>query len=156
MRPLSDEEINEFMKLAGNNKFLGVFSKDKLPAKISDGESVVINLQNFDEGSGSHWTCVYNDPDKQDIEYFDSYGFPGGDEIKDFMKTSGKKPTYCTNEIQSLNENSIVCGYYCIYYILSRIKGIDKYDVVYNKFTNNNAQKNDKTVIDELKKILLK
>ena len=50
-------------------------------------------------GRGSPWVC-YRNVDKQICEYFDSFGLIMPNEIKYYLKTSGKKMVYLSVEIQ--------------------------------------------------------
>lgn len=146
-KALSTDECELFMK--NNPGYLGTFPKDELPIKLSTHQSCIINLDNHD-GPGTHWVAVYCGNDY--CEYFDSYGIIPPTIIRRFMRTSKKKMIYSTTEIQPLRNDSILCGYYCIYYIVMRAKGVEPYDVLY-KFEINNELSNDKLLIRELKKI---
>jgi hypothetical protein len=47
--------------------FGGVYSKDQLPELIKD-KFYIVNLQDHDEGAGTHWTAFYyNYPSTQSI-----------------------------------------------------------------------------------------
>ena len=92
-----------------------------LPKRIGEDESVVINTQDYLDGSGTHWVCVVSQPDSNDAEYFDSFGVHSSDVVVGYMKTSGKGLVYGDNHIQDVD--SIMCGYYVCYFILERAKG---------------------------------
>jgi len=70
---LSNFDIIE--KLKDVVGFRGVFSKDELD-DVPAGGSCVVNIENFNDGSGTHWVAVYNN------NYFDSFGLPPSDLIK--------------------------------------------------------------------------
>ncbi len=53
--------------------FDSVYSKDQLPELIKD-KFYIVNLQDHDEGGGSHWTVFHFNYPSTSI-YFDSYGF---------------------------------------------------------------------------------
>jgi len=99
-----------------------------LPVTISRNESCVINIQDYFEGNGTHWVCVYNDPKSKDVEYFDSFGLRPADRIVEYMDTAGKGIVYKDVDIQSID--SIMCGYYCCYYIIQRYKGRKPLDII--------------------------
>ena len=99
-----------------------------LPKRIEQNESVIINLQDYFKGAGTHWVVVYNKPDHKNIEYFDSFALSPPEEMIQFMKTSGKPLEYNSGQIQTMD--SIMCGYYCIYYILERSRGRKHVDVL--------------------------
>ena len=96
--------------------FRGVFPRDKLPP-FRDGV-YVINTDSS-KGKGQHWVSVYITPVA--TEYFDSYG---GDPIKE-IKRWGKRKTWVTNPVPLQSPLSAVCGQYCIYYLLHRVRGVD-------------------------------
>ena len=73
----------------GIKYFRGIYSRDNLPDKIHKLETGIINLDDS-MGGGSHWIC-YRDVDKQYCEYFDPFGLIMPNEIKIYLKTSGKK-----------------------------------------------------------------
>jgi len=130
---------------SGNKtKFIGVFSKDELPDKLNENENLIINLDDHD-GNGTHWTCIYND-DGEYCQYFDSYGFPPPDLAINFMRTSNKKIAYSTSQIQM--SNSILCGYYCMYFINERDKGKSMYDIIYSfeQIYNNSKTENPEII----------
>ena len=67
---LFDYEIKNLLSHIKN--FNGVFSKDLLPKNFKNGW-YVINMQNHNEGHGTHWTCFKNTPNN--LFYWDSFGF---------------------------------------------------------------------------------
>lgn len=152
-KPLSNFEIILLMTDRKNktNEFLGVFTRDELPHEIKNNQSLILNLDNR-QGNGTHWTCVYNDTSDK-IEYFDSYGLPPPEEVIKLLKKTGKKILYSTSQIQSTN--SVLCGYYCIYYINERENGKSMYDIIYNfeQITDNilDPKKNSKILMDYFK-----
>lgn len=149
VRPLATDEIEAIMNYSNNPTFIGVFAIDTLPQKIQPNQSMIINL-NTSKQSGSHWVTVYCG--NRYCEYFDSFGIIPPPEIRKMCYTSGLPCVYSTNSIQNLN--SILCGYFSIYYILMRSQGIDMYDIIY-EFDIDNEKQNDKLVMNGLKKILL-
>lgn len=117
---------------------IGVFSKDKLPQKRDIG-SYYINLQDSDEGDGTHWTIavIYND-DERETEtittirenatsrgetkngervyrvgalYFDPFGVDMPREVNNFLSPFKPIP-YNNRQIQGLRQSE--CGWYCI------------------------------------------
>lgn len=141
------------MKFAGIHNFVGCFSKDKLPSKIVNDSSYIVNLENEDDGNGTHWTCIYSaDSNFNRHQYYDSYGIAPPKEVIKFMKSSNNKNcVYSSNTTQ--NYKSILCGYYCINYIIQRYYGVEPYDIIY-QFENKNNKTNDKLVMNNLKLFL--
>jgi hypothetical protein len=128
---------------------VGVFSKDRLPEKPQIG-SYYINLQNHNEGNGTHWVFakVYCDDDREDTYaldkkgkklyrcgalYFDTFGVNMPKEVEDFLKPFKPVP-YNNRHIQNIN--STECGWYNIAldYSLEHKKHSDTYLEDYEKF----------------------
>ena len=109
-----------------------------LPNPKTSKDSVVINLQDFAAGGGTHWVCVYRN------EYFDSYGLCSPDIVETWMRKNHKDITYNSSKLQM---NDSMCGYYCIYYIRERYKGRTAMDILLD-FTQTPSQHNENLVKD--------
>ena len=127
-KPLSNIDLLQWVTQLGIKYFRGIYSRDNLPQKIHKLETGIINLYDS-TGGGSHWVC-YRNVDKQFCEYFDPFGLIMPNEIKHYLKTSGKKMVYSSDEIQE--RDSVLCGYWCLYYLLERQKGRSLLDVIHN------------------------
>ena len=125
------------------SNFKGVFSKDLLPKIINQNESCIVNIEDYFNGNGTHWVCIYNDHNSKDVEYFDSFGLYPSDVVVDYMKTSQKGIIYNDGEIQ--DSNSIMCGYYCCYYIIKRFTGHKHIDILLD-FDQEPTSKNEKQI----------
>jgi len=86
---------------------VGVFSKDTLPDRCYVG-SYIINMEDSDVGNGTHWVLLKIFPTKEVI-YFDSFGLPFPEQIKDFVKG---KIAISNREIQHIDATT--CGYFCL------------------------------------------
>jgi len=113
---------------------IGIYSKNKLPQKCYVG-GYIINLEDSDDGSGTHWVSLYI-TQKKEILYFDSFGMPPPREIKVFVNY--KPIAINTRTIQNIN--STLCGYYCLYFLKyietnlnNKIKSIFE---IYDNFLN--------------------
>lgn len=118
MNELNNFEIQDIMDK--KNIFIqGVYSKDMLPTILKKG-FYVINIQNSNDGGGSHWTCLYYNGDNDNI-YFDSFGSPSPLEVQEKLKN------YSYNDKQIQNIDSTACGYYCIAFMeyMDRFKNND-------------------------------
>ena len=120
LKPLSNINIDQIMKKYKITNYRGTYSKDMLPKSINNSESMIINLQDYFKGEGTHWVVIYNDKNSNMIEYFDSFGLKPPIECIKYMKTSNKPIEYNSSQIQIIY--SIMCGYYCCYYIIERYK----------------------------------
>ena len=106
----------------------GVYSKDTLPNNLKIGW-YIINLQNLNDGTGTHWTCFKYNPNI--IEYFDAFGFEPPLEILEKAKAD---IIYNKKEIQDLKSTS--CGWFCIGAIIS--DDFNKYLSMFSDNTNIN------------------
>ena len=134
IKPLSNFDLMEWVKKLGINHLRGIYSRDRLPNKIKE-ECGIINLDDI-KGPGTHWVC-YRNIDKV-FEYFDPFGLIMPSEALKYFNTSGKHIIYSIDEIQ--NRNTVLCGYWCLYYLLERQKGKSILDVIHNPhFDNDNS-----------------
>ena len=148
-KPLSNYDIKDWVKQLGIKHFRGVFSKDVLPTQIKNKECGIVNLDNH-IGPGTHWV-VYRNIDRF-CEYFDSFGLMMPSEVKKYMATSGKQLEYSGDEIQE--RDSVLCGYWCLYYLLERQKGRSILDVIHNsKFDMSDTSVNHRFIINYFKNI---
>lgn len=139
---LSNFDINRICRKL-DLPIVGVFNKDTLPKEKKIG-SYYVNMQNADEGDGTHWVMfkIYCDDDRSplfkfdDAEpkvckalYFDSFGIGCPKEVSDYLKPFGK-PAQNTKHIQNIRSSQ--CGWYCIacdYFIESDGKDyLDSYE----------------------------
>lgn len=106
--------------LRGVPHFKGVLSADALLTDILQGDFlVVVNTQPKDQ-VGAHW-CVfgrfgtvaeYFDPAGMTADYYQSYWH-------DFLCSHS---TYMTNDNRIQDYDSLMCGWFAIYYIIKRDK----------------------------------
>ena len=75
-------------------------------------------------------------------------------EIKNYLITSGKKMMYSPDEIQE--KDSVLCGYWCLYYLLERQNGRSLLYVIHNtKFNFTDQMINHKFLISYFKNKLM-
>jgi hypothetical protein len=111
MNELSNFELIDLIKdMKLDYHFGGVYSKDLLPQELIREKFYIVNLQDHDEGSGTHWTVFYYNKPLTSI-YFDSYGFPAPLDVENRIKPY----IYNDAEIQDFNASS--CGYFCLAFI---------------------------------------
>ena len=141
IKPLSNFDLMEWVKKLGIRHLRGIYSRDGLPQKIKK-ECGIINLDDI-KGPGTHWVC-YRNLDSV-VEYFDPFGLIMPSEALKYFNTSrrkgstsGKQIVYSMDEIQ--NRNTVLCGYWCLYYLLERQNGKNFLDVIHNPhFDNDNS-----------------
>ena len=69
-------------------------------------------------------------------------------EVEKYLRTSGKKIIYSSNPIQAY-DTSVMCGYYCLFFIAMMNKGYDVYDIIY-RFGLKNEKSNDKILLENI------
>ena len=149
-KPLSNFDLINWVKQLGIKHFRGVFSRDRLPDEINHKEVGIVNLDTH-TGPGTHWVC-YRNIDNHLCEYFDSFGLIMPDEIQSYLRTSGEKLIYSSDEIQE--RDSVLCGYWCLYYLLERQRGRSILDVIHNsKFSATDKSVNHAFIIHYFKNI---
>ena len=104
---LTDEQIKEFFKDCALPLVCCV-SKDRLPDKKYIGDYIV-NMENEDAGSGTHWTFCKIYPDGNKALYFDSFGVYPSQDVKEFLKPL--EIMFNSRQIQDIR--SEMCGYFC-------------------------------------------
>ena len=112
--PLTNFEIQKYYK--NEPRFNGVFSRNNLPKKIKDG-AYIINLDEYAD-AGTHWIVLFCK--KNEIVYFDSFGVENiPEEIKEFIGNINIK----ANIFRVQENNSRMCGYFCIGFIAFMLAG---------------------------------
>ncbi len=138
------ELIDLIKKFKLDNHFGGVYSKDQLPELIKD-KFYIVNLQDHDEGGGTHWTCFYYNYPSTSI-YFDSYGFIVPRDVQKLISP------YVFNEKDIQDFNSSACGWYCIAFIKFLHNKTDKEEMfkTFLKLFKLETIKNDKILPEML------
>lgn len=75
----------------------------------------IINLQDSDDGNGTHWVALWLEKNKNRKKcfYFDSFGVDPPLAVMDFCSRYGAKEIITnTKEIQNINAGG--CGQYCV------------------------------------------
>lgn len=141
LKPLSNFDIINICKKL-NIPLIDVVSKDELYQIPKQNGFYIVNMQNVDDGPGTHWVAMIKRPNIS--LYFDSYGFPPAISMIDFLRPS--KIAYSSNDIQYLK--SILCGYFVIAWLkylqpFNDVKILlQKYDEFINLFSED-ERKND-------------
>lgn len=115
---MNTKEINE--ELVNWKYYVGAFAIDKIPNISKRPISMIVNT---DPSSmpGEHWIAIYLEGNKKG-EYFDSFGFPPRDGIKEFLNEQCPDGWRCSN-IMLQQISAITCGAYCVMYIKMRSLG---------------------------------
>ncbi len=106
--------------------FTGVYARNRLPRQIKVPFAFVGNTDP-DNLPGTHWVAVYVDANGRG-EYYDPTGRPPIQAA--FLNFLDKHCTDWTfNGVRVQEEDSIVCGHHCIYYLVHRCAGRSMTDV---------------------------
>ncbi len=148
-----------------NIPLVGVYSKNRIPKKIIDG-NYIINMQDDEDKNGNnlpgtHWVAFTTENNK--VNYFDSFGFGPPSIVRMMLKKyyfEKNKPdflAYSMTQIQNINSG--VCGWYCVYFCYFMDKYKDKHknlgyrlQAFLNKF-DEDTEKNREILKKELAKI---
>ena len=106
----------------------GVYSADQIPKHIRQGGFIV----NTDVSSkpGKHWCAFYFDGFGRS-EFFDSYGNPPQYYSYGFLTCLRRNSSVWThNKTKLQGHYSNVCGQYCLYYLIHRVRGQSLCDIV--------------------------
>jgi hypothetical protein len=131
---LNTSQINRIME--SSKDFYGTYPKDHFykvlhQIKPKSRGGAILNLDTSDE-NGSHWVAIYWDARQngsQTIEYCDSFGRqPPHDIMNDLQQLKKKLEAdnplkLKINRIQRQDKRSVSCGYFCINFILNRLRG---------------------------------
>ena len=121
-----------------------------MPKKIRK-ECGIINLDS-QIGAGTHWVA-YRNIDDHVCEYFDSFGLIMPTDTQKYLSKSGKRVLISGDEIQE--RDSVLCGYWCLYYLLERQKGVPMLGVIHNAaFDPQDKSVNHRFIINYFKHII--
>jgi len=101
---------------------------------------VVLNLDNHDQ-DGSHWVSLFCDFDKDNIYYFDSYGYKETKEVRNFVERLQKQGKELNKDIKfNINKNrhqykNSECGVYSMNFIERLLKD-EPFDDISNIIVN--------------------
>ena len=132
-KPLSNFDLLQWVDFLKIPNFEGIFARDEvMPRKHSP---CIINLDSL-ENAGTHWVCCV--PGGRALWYFDSFGMGFPQEFK------SSKPVIW-NSSQFQNIKSVLCGYYCLYFLHQWAQGKDFYDIL-KPFSLSDTMQNEKFI----------
>ena len=123
---LSNLDLDYYCKLFKIN-IIQVLSKDLFKNYKAKAGCYIVNLGDSNTG-GTHWTSfIIND---KIATYFDSFGLIPPQSIVKFIKRYNKhlRIIYSIDQIQDYN--SVLCGWFCVYYLYF-------FNVLHKKNTSN-------------------
>ena len=141
------------MKIPTPKVFRGVISRDQIEDLIDSSKNqrcyYIVNLNDSTQ-PGSHWVVIHVKPKGKPIEYFDSFGLNAPNEVVQLSNSLGVNYIYNSTQYQDLN--SVLCGYWCLYFVNESRKGRSYYEIV-RPFSHTDTQFNERLIIDYFRKI---
>lgn len=125
--PLSNLHIEKLVEKFNLSDYsLPVICKDNFLSNVKNLSEkhklihfCVINLQDSDDGNGTHWVCYFKC--YSTIYYFDSFGVQPFQALVDWCNDKNYLLWYNTEKVQ---EDDWSCGYWCVKNILNIFKVI--------------------------------
>ena len=117
-KPLSNFDLLQWVDFLKIPNFKGIFARDEVMPR--EHSPCIINLDEL-ENAGTHWVCCA--PGEKALWYFDSFGMGFPQEFK-----SSKPVIWSSSQYQNIN--SVLCGYYCLYFLHQWAQGKDFYDIL--------------------------
>ena len=122
--------------------FRGVISRDQI-VLIDRLGYYIVNLNDSTQ-PGSHWVVI-NVKSRGPLEYFDSFGLNAPHEVVELSERMGLNYLYNSTQYQDLN--SVLCGYWCLYFVNESRKGRSYYEIV-RPFSHTDTQFNERLIIE--------
>ena len=135
---MSNFEIEKWVKQLGIKNFRGVFSRNSLPKSPLKNECGIVNLDDS-KGPGTHWISYFNN------YYFDPFGLLPPKELIRYI------PSLKYSTIQYQDKLSLLCGYFCLFFIKMLQDNVHIYDLLYKLLDINNSIQNEQTIINYFK-----
>lgn len=133
------------------NITINIIAIDELPNSIEKYPiGFIVNTSKHYE-RGEHWLAIYVQ-NKQNVVFFDSYGKSPehySQPLNNFIRSIQPMFKYNMNCLQS--SKSIVCGYYCIYFMLFMSRGLTLKDIT--SHFDDNLINNDIYIFDYIQSI---
>ena len=135
--------------------FDGVFSFDKIPAKLQLYHFIICNTD-ISSGTGKHWFCIIRS-NKKFVECFDSLGF------QEQSKKTALLSALKFNRISEIKinttpvqlSNTDTCGKFCLMFIIERLHNPDMpFDELINDIFSDDCKKNEELVANFFHEII--
>ena len=139
----------KFLKV---KSFRGVISRDQI-ALIGSWKNFegyyIVNLNDSTQ-PGSHWVVIHvrgsTEPLKYEyLEYFDSFGLNAPMELVELSDKFHLNYLYNSTQYQDLK--SVLCGYWCLYFVNESQKGRSYYDIL-KPFSHTDTQFNERLIVE--------
>lgn len=120
------------------------FNLDKQIERGIKHIGIIFNLDKHDQ-SGSHWVSLFVDIKKEEIYFFDSYGFrihPGVNKFSKMIIKQSMNSEYTktfkrfSNNVEHQLSTDSECGVYCLHIIIELLKGVDFNELVSKRISD--------------------
>lgn len=140
-----DQFIDYFSKVPHvQSMFLNVVAINEIPKTIPIRNFLICNLS-LSHLPGSHWISIVR-PEKNIIEIFNSLGYQSLDSLIPHFKFPKSYELHFNIE-QFQEDNSISCGYFCIYFLIHRVLNYDmSFEHILNDIFDENKNQNEELV----------
>ena len=141
----------KYMKIS-KAVFRGVISRDQILSIVNAKRGYYIVNLNDSTQPGSHWVVIHvrSKSTGQLLEYFDSFGLNAPNEVVELSDRLGVYYIYNSTQYQDLN--SVLCGYWCLYFVNESRKGKSFYEIV-RPFSQTDTQFNERLIVEYFRKI---
>ena len=102
------------------SQFEGLFAANQIPKRVRSYPTCMINSPTWSHLPGEHWLALHF-PSAQDVEFFDSYGFPPSAYGDHLEALEHKRVTRNQKTLQAADSN--VCGYHCLFLLYYKARG---------------------------------
>ena len=132
--------------------FRGVISRDQILSIVNAKRGYYIVNLNDSTQPGSHWVVIHvrSKTTGQPLEYFDSFGLNAPNEVVELSDRLGVNYIYNSTQYQDLK--SVLCGYWCLYFVNESRKGRSYYDIL-KPFSHTDTQFNERLIVEYFRKI---
>ena len=152
-KPLSNFDLLQWVDFLKIPNFKGIFARDEVMPR--EHSPCIINLDSL-ANAGTHWVCCAPGKRPQGARpqgarsqgarpqgaralwHFDSFGMGFPQEFK-----SSKPVIWNSSQLQNIN--SVLCGYYCLYFLHQWAQGKDFYDIL-KPFSLSDTMQNEKFI----------
>ena len=142
----------KYMKIrpSGPQAFRGVISRDQIYSLIDRQGYYIVNLNDSTQ-PGSHWVVINVRAPPNPIEYFDSFGLNAPNEVVELSERMGVNYLYNSTQYQDLN--SVLCGYWCLYFVNESRKPKATYYDILKPFSHTDTQFNERLIVEYFRRL---
>ena len=126
--------------------FKGIFPADSFIERPASYPAAYIFNTKLSGHPGEHWFALYIQSPSHNLEFFCSYGTRPPERLLISIGRWSRR-TYVYNSLWLQSPFSLNCGYYCLYFIFQRRRGLT-FDEITAKFAHGEFTFNDRLVVN--------